>query len=60
MENIKELVREISNLPEVTAITFGGSRASGYQDENSDYDVYVYLENPVPIEKRTVIPLKNN
>lgn len=47
MEKIKDLVNELSRLPEITAITLGGSRASGYQDENSDYDVYVYCEKPV-------------
>lgn len=58
MENIKELVSELSKLPEITAITLGGSRDSGYQDENSDYDVYAYCEEPVPVEKRQAILMK--
>lgn len=52
MEKIKDLVNELSRLPEITAITLGGSRASGYTDENSDYDVYVYCEKPVPAVMR--------
>lgn len=58
MENIKELIRELSLLPEITAITLGGSRASGYQDESSDYDVYVYQERPVPVSMREAILVK--
>lgn len=55
MEKIKDLVYELSQLPEITAITLGGSRASGYKDEDSDYDVYVYCENPVPAVTREAI-----
>ncbi len=37
---------------EVDAIILGGSRASGKYDSTSDYDVYVYLNNALSIEKR--------
>lgn len=55
MEKIKDLVSELARLPEIKAITLGGSRASGYKDENSDYDVYVYCEKTVPVETREAI-----
>lgn len=55
MEKIKDLVSELSRLSEVRAIALGGSRASGYKDENSDYDVYVYYEKPVPAAAREAI-----
>ena len=55
MDKINDLVSELSRLSEITAITLGGSRASGYKDENSDYDVYVYCEKPVPAIMREAI-----
>lgn len=55
MEKIKDIVNELAKLPEIKAITLGGSRTSGYQDENSDYDVYVYCENQVPVAAREAI-----
>ena len=47
MENIKLLLKELMQLPQVEAIALGGSRATGTDDENSDYDLYVYLNEPV-------------
>lgn len=37
---------------EVDAIVLGGSRASGKYDTSSDYDVYVYLNSTLSLEKR--------
>ena len=45
--NVEELFEEFSNLPQVEAIALGGSRATGRNDEKSDYDVYVYLTDCV-------------
>ena len=45
----EKLWREIAQLPEVTAIALGGSRASENYDEKSDYDLYVYVTS-VPNE----------
>lgn len=45
------LWKEISALPEVTAIALGGSRAGNEYDEKSDYDLYVYITS-VPEEDR--------
>lgn len=36
------LWHEFANLPEVTAIALGGSRAGENYDEKSDYDLYLY------------------
>ena len=45
--NVDALFEELSNLPQVEAIALGGSRATGRNDEKSDYDVYIYLTGPV-------------
>lgn len=47
MSLANELVEAVSAWPEVEAITLGGSRATGDNDEKSDYDVYVYVTTPV-------------
>lgn len=55
MVNVNELFEELSRLPQVEAIALGGSRATGRQDEKSDYDVYVYLTEAVAQEQRKAI-----
>ena len=50
--DVEKLFRELGNLPEVEAIALGGSRATGRQDETSDYDVYVYITEPVAASVR--------
>jgi len=42
MIDVNELFDELGHLPQVEAIALGGSRATGRNDEKSDYDVYVY------------------
>ena len=44
---IQELYKEFSQLEQVEAIALGGSRAEQAYDQNSDYDVYVYLKSPI-------------
>ena len=44
---IQELCKEFSQLKQVEAIALGGSRAGQDYDQNSDYDVYVYLNSPI-------------
>lgn len=52
-EKVREIIEQLSELPEVCAIAAGGSRASGNADELSDYDLYVYTtENISPDIKR--------
>lgn len=55
MENIKNLIDDFSMLDSVQAIALGGSRAAGTNDEKSDYDVYVYVTQPIDREIRTRI-----
>ena len=44
---IHELCKEFSQLEQVEAIALGGSRAGQAYDQNSDYDVYVYLNSSI-------------
>lgn len=52
---VDELLKEISQLKGVKGIAIGGSRASGYADRASDYDVYVYYDTFVQKEEREPI-----
>lgn len=53
--DVNALFAELSWLPQVEAIALGGSRATGRNDETSDYDVYVYVTAPVEESYRRVI-----
>lgn len=46
-DDVQKLFEEFSNIPQVEAIALGGSRATGRNDEKSDYDVYVYVTENV-------------
>lgn len=52
---IHELYKEFSQLEQVEAIALGGSRAGQDYDQNSDYDVYVYLNSPIDEKTRQII-----
>ena len=39
--DVEKLFSELGSFPQVEAIALGGSRATGRNDEKSDYDVYV-------------------
>jgi len=45
--DVNELFDELGHLPQVEAIALGGSRATGRNDEKSDYDVYVYITDNI-------------
>ena len=45
--DVRKLFDEFSHILQVEAIALGGSRATGRNDEKSDYDVYVYLSDNV-------------
>lgn len=45
--DVRKLFDEFSHILQVEAIALGGSRATGRNDEKSDYDVYVYLSDSV-------------
>lgn len=50
-----QLVEELFLYDEVEAIVLGGSRVGEMFDEQSDYDVYVYLTEPLTVDKRQVV-----
>lgn len=45
--NVNDLFLQFKDLQEVEAIALGGSRATGRNDETSDYDVYIYVNKPI-------------
>ena len=45
--DVNNLFEEFSNILQIEAIALGGSRATGRNDEKSDYDVYIYLTDSV-------------
>lgn len=45
--NVNDLFLQFKDLQEVEAIALGGSRATGRNDETSDYDVYIYINKPI-------------
>ncbi|MBE5961926.1 MAG: DUF4037 domain-containing protein [Lachnospiraceae bacterium] len=44
----EDLFAELASCSQVVGVALGGSRASGNHDEKSDYDIYVYLSEPLP------------
>lgn len=52
---LNAIVNEFSKLQEVEAILLAGSHTIDTQDENSDYDLYIYLNKEVPVIKRKEI-----
>ena len=53
--DVEKLFEELGNIPQVEAIALGGSRATGRNDEKSDYDVYVYITERIEEKVRTTI-----
>ena len=52
MIDVNELFNDFGTLPQVDAIALGGSRASGRNDEKSDYDVYIYINSSIDEDVR--------
>jgi predicted nucleotidyltransferase len=52
---ISKLVERFSNLSEVEGVLLAGSRATGAADMDSDYDLYVYTNQPIEVGKREEI-----
>lgn len=46
------VVDALAALPAVECVMLGGSRANGRCDAGSDYDIYVYLSTPLPVDMR--------
>ncbi len=53
--NFEELIQDFSAFEEVEAILLAGSRANHSNDAHSDYDVYVYCTQEVPVAKRRAV-----
>lgn len=53
--DVKELLSKFEELDQVEAVAIGGSRASGNDDEKSDYDVYVYVTDRIEDDVREAI-----
>ena len=50
--DVNALFSELGKLSQVEAIALGGSRATGRNDEKSDYDVYVYITDSIEETQR--------
>ncbi len=57
-DNLNSIILGFENLKETDAVVLGGSRSTGTNDENSDYDIYVYLNSQLDNEtkRKTVMP----
>ena len=53
--DFNRVIEGLKKNPNVLAICLGGSRASGLNDAKSDYDVYVYYQNPIALDARREI-----
>ena len=52
----EKLFEELAQLDQVEAVVLGGSRAGEYYDQDSDYDVYVYLKAQIaPKIRKTLL-----
>lgn len=52
LKDIRHILAPFSSLEDTTAIAVGGSFATGLADNDSDVDIYVYSETPIPIDYR--------
>lgn len=61
LENIlKEISEEYSKINSVCAVVLSGSRASNLNDKLSDYDIYIYTDDEIPIDFRTQLAQKHS
>jgi predicted nucleotidyltransferase len=51
----RAIADEFAKLPDVRAVTLGGSHATGKADPNSDLDLYVFSRKEIPVETRAAI-----
>ena len=52
MDNIQNIINEFQQIENVKAISLAGSRAANSSDKTSDYDIYVYSDTEIDIQKR--------
>lgn len=55
---LDEIVATLSALPQVMAISLGGSRAASVSDTSSDYDINVFSTGPTPLDLRRDLALR--
>lgn len=53
----KAIADQFAALPQVVAVALSGSRTTGASTESSDYDIYVYIQDDIPVELREAIAL---
>ncbi len=58
MEIIKQITNEFKTIDSIRAIALGGSTASRYDDDISDYDIYIYTDCEIDNQIRTQIAKK--
>ena len=58
MDNIQNIINEFQQIENVKAISLAGSRAANSSDKTSDYDIYVYSDTEIDIQKRENIAKK--
>lgn len=54
-EMIGHIVDTLAERPEIHAIVLGGSHTAGMADPESDYDIYVFLDDDVPLGVRDAL-----
>jgi predicted nucleotidyltransferase len=52
MENVKQVIEDFSDLVQVKAVVIGGSARAGSRDELSDWDIYIFSDEEVPVTER--------
>ncbi len=55
---LKEIVNAYSKLDQVCAVVLAGSRTSNQSDYLSDYDIYIYADNEIPVGFRLELAKK--
>lgn len=55
---LTQIVQDFKQIEEVKAIALGGSTSAQMSDELSDFDIYIYSNKEIDVEKRRAIALK--
>lgn len=54
-QRLNTILEEFKAQPQTVAIGIAGSRSSSHTDMHSDYDIYIYTRNDIPISVRQAI-----
>jgi hypothetical protein len=52
LARVQAIAARFADLPPVSAVALAGSLAAGLSDEQSDLDLYIYADAPIPVEIR--------